>query len=106
MVADLGAQNLDQQAYETMVDKAVSVVSTAVQEFGQLQSRLGAVQQRVSDASDRMSVQSNILTSQINSLETVDPYETATRVSTLMNQVESSYALTARIMGLSILNYL
>ncbi len=53
-----------------------------------------------------MSLQIDILTSQVNSLEAVDPHEAATRVSQLLTQIESSYALTARIMGLSILDYL
>ncbi|MCZ7594038.1 MAG: flagellin [Hyphomicrobium sp.] len=46
------------------------------------------------------------MTTQVNSLEAVDPNEAATRVSALLTQIETSYALTARIMGLSILDYL
>jgi flagellar hook-associated protein 3 FlgL len=106
MVADLGVQNLDQGTFQTVIDQALSDTSEAIQEIGQLQSGLGVAQQRVTDASDRMSLQVDILTSQVNSLEGVDPNEASTRVSALLTQIESSYALTARIMGLSILNYL
>lgn len=106
MVADLGAQGLNEDAFQVIVDKAIELTSSAIQDFSELQSHLGVAQQRVSDANDRMSIQIDILTTQVNSLEAVDPNEAATRVSSLLTQIESSYALTARIMGLSILNYL
>jgi flagellar hook-associated protein 3 FlgL len=106
MVADLGVQNLSQDAFQKVVDQAMSDTGSAIQELGDLQSRLGIAQQRVSDASDRMSLQVDILNNQVNSLEGVDPNEAATKVSSLMTQIESSYALTARIMKLSILDFL
>jgi flagellar hook-associated protein 3 FlgL len=106
MVADLGAANLSQPALETLIDQAIRVAGEAIQDLGDLQSKLGVAQQRVTDASERMSLQIDILTSQVNSLEAVDPHEAATRVSQLLTQIETSYALTARIMGLSILDYL
>lgn len=106
MVADLGVENLSQQAYETVVDQATKLVNEAIQNVGDLQSRLGVTEQRVTDASERMSLQRDILTSQVKSLEGVDPNEAATRVNQLTTQIETSYALTSRIMGLSILKYL
>jgi flagellar hook-associated protein 3 FlgL len=106
MVADLGAQNLSQPAFETLIDQAILDVNDAIQDLGNLQSNLGVAQQRVSDASERMSLQIDILATQVTSLETVDRNEAATRVNDLMTQIEISYALTARIMSLSILKYL
>lgn len=106
MVADLGTQDLGQQAFETVINQAVKDVSVAIQEVTDLQSRMGIAQQRVGDATKRMSIQSDILTTQVNAIEGVDPNEAATRVNELLTQIETSYALTARIMGLSILNYL
>lgn len=106
MVADLGVANLSQPAFEAVIDQALLDVGKAIQELSDLQSSLGVAQQRVGDASERMSLQIDILTTQVNSLEAVDPYEAATRVTQLMTQIETSYALTARIMNLSILKYL
>lgn len=106
MVADLGVENLSQPAFEAVVDQAIRDVNEAIQDLSELQSKLGVAQQRVSDASERMSLQLDIMTTQVNSLEAVDPNEAATRVSALLTQIETSYALTARIMGLSILDYL
>jgi flagellar hook-associated protein 3 FlgL len=106
MVADLGAGNLSQPAFEVVVDEATRTINEAISDLSSLQSKLGVAQQRVSDASDRMGLQLDILNKQVTSLENVDPNEAATRVSELATQIETSYALTARIMALSILDYL
>jgi flagellar hook-associated protein 3 FlgL len=106
MVADLGLQNLSQPAYEVVIDQAIFAVNEAIQDLGELQSQLGTAEQRVKDASERMSLQLDIMTTQVRSLEGVDPNEAATRVNQLLVQIETSYALTARIMGLTILDYL
>jgi flagellar hook-associated protein 3 FlgL len=106
MVADLGTQNLDQATYQTVVDQALKDATGAIQQIGELQSQLGVSQAKVSDASERMSIQIDYLTKQVNHLEGVDPNEAATRVSSLLTQMESAYALTGRIMGLSILDYI
>ena len=63
-------------------------------------------QQRVTDANSRMSIQSDIMTKHISALESVDPYEASSRLSALMTQVETAYAMTARIEKLTLLNYL
>jgi flagellar hook-associated protein 3 FlgL len=106
MVADLGVENLNRDTYEAVINQAMTDASEAIQKISQLQSSLGVAQQRVSDASERMTVQMDIIAKHVVSLEGVDPNEASTRVTELLTQVETSYALTARIMGLSILNYL
>lgn len=106
MVADLGLENLNGEAARTVLTTATRVVGDAIGELAGLQANLGTVQQQVSRASERMAVQTDILTSRINALETVDPYEAATRVNALLAQIETSYALTGRLQGLSLLNYL
>jgi flagellar hook-associated protein 3 FlgL len=42
----------------------------------------------------------------VDALEGVDPYEASSRLSALMNQIETAYAMTGRIQKLSLLNYL
>jgi flagellar hook-associated protein 3 FlgL len=106
MVADLGVENLNDDTLKTVLNQAMSVASEAIQDLGEVQSKLGVAQQRVSDASERMTIQIDIMTTQVNALETIDRNEAATRVSALLSQIEVSYALTARLMNLSILNYL
>jgi flagellar hook-associated protein 3 FlgL len=106
MVADLGTENLNQSAFYALVDTAVQRAGEAVQELSLLQGTLGAVQERVSIANETMSIQVDIMASHINLLEAVDPAEASTRVSSLLTQLETAYALTARLHQLSVLNYL
>jgi flagellar hook-associated protein 3 FlgL len=106
MVADLGIEKLNQGAYQAVVDTGTRIAGEAVQDLAKEQSRLGTAQERVANANDRMSIQIDILTNHIGSLEGVDPYEASTRVSALMTQVETAYAMTARIQNLSLLKYL
>jgi flagellar hook-associated protein 3 FlgL len=106
MVADLGVEGLNKPAFHTLIDTAIQRAGEAVQELSVLQSSLGAAQERVSIASESMSIQVDIIASHITLLEAVDPAEASTRVSTLLTQLETAYALTARLQKLSILNYL
>ena len=53
-----------------------------------------------------MSLQMDVIAKHISALESVDPYEASTRVTTLLTQIETSYAMTARIQQLSLLDYL
>ena len=102
----LAVQNLNQAAYQTVVDTAIRIAGEAVQDLAKEQSRLGTAQERMKTANDRMTIQIDIMTNHINLLEAVDPYEASTRVSQLITQVETAYAMTARIQGLSLLKYL
>jgi len=106
MIADLGVTNLNSAAFQTVVDKAVQVAGQAVEGLSTIEASLGTAQQRISTANDRMSIQVNIITNQINGLESVDPAEASTRVSSLLTQIDTAYAVTARIEQLSLLKYL
>jgi flagellar hook-associated protein 3 FlgL len=106
MVADLGTAGLNEGAYHAVVDTATRLVAEAIQGLTAIQSSLGSAQESIARANERMSIQTDILSSHITQLEGVDPYEASTRVASLMTQLETSYAITARIQKLSILNYL
>lgn len=106
MVADLGIQNLNKETARIVVDTAMKTVGEALGAISSIQANLGTAQEMVEQANDRMSLQADILNKEINGLEGVDPYEAATRVSTLMTQIETAYTLTGRIQKLTLLNYL
>jgi flagellar hook-associated protein 3 FlgL len=106
MVADLGVETLAPDTYQTVVDKAVELASQAIQGMSEIQSKLGIVQERTSNANERMAIQIDILSVHIGTLESVDPYEASTRITALMTQIETAYALTSRIQQMSLLNYL
>lgn len=106
MVADLGLDDLNKETAQTVVDAAMKAVGEGIGRLTALQAGLGTAQQQVTRSSERMSLQLDILNIRSNALETVDPYETATRVNALVTQIETSYALTGRIQQLTLLNYL
>ncbi|WP_256751521.1 flagellar hook-associated family protein [Mesorhizobium sp. Mes31] len=106
MVSTLMTSNISQAAKDTIVGRSQSLVGEALSGIGQVQSETGIVQKRVSDASDRMKTQVDLFERHILDLEAVDPAEAATRVANLTQHIETSFALTARLQQLSLLNYL
>lgn len=106
MVADLGVESLSKETFQTVVDAAIKLAGEAMEGLSKHQSNLGIVQERIEKANGRMSLQIDILSVHIGTLEGVDPYEASTRVTSLMTQIETAYALTARIQQLSLVNYL
>ncbi len=106
MVANLGTQNLSADALNAVTTTATALVQKAVTGLTNMQTSVGLVQSNVSNATDQMSVQMSILTTQINNLEDVDPYEASTQVTNLQTQIETAYSLTAQLQKLSLVNYL
>jgi len=110
MAAVLGMEFLDKgfssEVRSLINARATSYAGKAITAIDGERSRLGVAQSRVGKAVDSLHSQTDILSTQINNLEGVDPYEAATRVNTLMTQIETSYSLTARIQQLSLVNYL
>jgi flagellar hook-associated protein 3 FlgL len=106
MMSDLGVENMTPETYAVVVDSAITFAGEAVQDTAVVQANLGVAQERVAKANAKMDAQIDILTNRINGLESVDPFDAAVRVTSLMTQIETSYALTARIQNMTILNYL
>ena len=106
MLADLNMEGLTQNAYQSVVDTAVGILGGAIQDLTEVQAGLGVSQSRITEANNRMSIQADLLDSHITLLEGVDPYEATVRVNALMTQIETAYAMTARIQQMSLLKYL
>ena len=106
MVADLGASKLSTETANVILDEATTVIGTALAGVGELQGRLGTSQQRVAAVTDRLQSEGAMAASRLAKLEQVDPYVSTTALNTLTTQLQASYAATARIEHLSILNYL
>ena len=106
MVAGLGFANLNAAAQQVIVKKATSLTGDAVGGLTQVQSLLGVTQQRVSDSHDQIDTQVNFLTKSIDNLESVDPAQVTTQISTLTTQLEAAYSVTNKLSNLSIMTYL
>ncbi|MBA1140866.1 flagellar hook-associated family protein [Mesorhizobium neociceri] len=106
LVTGLLSSNISQAAKTAIVGRAQAMVGEALGGLGQLQAETGLAEKRVSDASDRMKTQVDLFERHILDLEGVDPAEAATRVADLTQHIETSFALTARLQQMSLLNYL
>lgn len=106
MISDFPLEQLDDQTYQVVLDKAIAVVGQAIGDLTELRAQLGTSQERISAANDRMDLQIGILSEHVNFLEGVDPYEASANVNALLTQIETAYALTARLQNLSLVKYI
>lgn len=104
--ANLGTADLNDAGFKALTDWMAKTTAEAVEELTLVQARVGTAQGRIEDATDRMQIQIDLFDERIFSVEGVDPYEASTRLSSLLTQIQTSYAATARIQQLSILNFL
>jgi flagellar hook-associated protein 3 FlgL len=86
--------------------KAVSVSGEAKANLAALQGQVGFMEGRVSDAQARLGLQSEHLSNLASDMAAADPYEASTRLTSILSQIETSYALTARIQDLSLMRFL
>ncbi|AKI02138.1 flagellin/flagellar hook associated protein [Hoeflea sp. IMCC20628] len=86
--------------------RAMEYAGQAITGIDNQRGSLGLSENRVTKANDSLSSQIEILTLHVVDIEGVDAYEASTRMQALLTQVEMSYALTARIQQLNLMNYL
>lgn len=99
-------ETMSVEAKAAVLNNALSQVGAAIGRITSEQTQFGIAQNRIKSANDRLEAQKDLFQRSALDLKGVDVAEAATRVSTLLTQIETSYALTARIQNLSILNYL
>ncbi|OJJ12081.1 flagellar hook protein FliD [Alphaproteobacteria bacterium AO1-B] len=106
MMSDIGNETLSDETFKVVVDAAIEALSKGIGGLTTEMGKLGTVQQQVAQANERLTVQTSILNTRINDLELVDKEETAVRLNTALTQLETTYSVTARMQGLSLLNYI
>ncbi|TFF21700.1 flagellar hook-associated family protein [Jiella endophytica] len=106
MLSDLGAENMNDETRQLLTSRAIETLSQGLSQLTQMQAEIGGTQNRVDLANETLEARKSVLTISISDLEGVDQYEASTRVTGLQTLLETSYALTARISRLSLLNYL
>lgn len=106
MLSDLGAGGMSDEARQLLTSQATETLDKGISQLTDMRGQIGATQARIEDTNTALKSRSNVVTMSLNTLEEVDPYEASVRVTNLTNLLESSYALTARISRLSLLNYL
>ena len=96
----------DPQAYKTWMNAAVGRLSDGVTGVTGAQATLGSQQQRVEQTGTGQGALKDVLNSRILGYEAADPYEVASRLQVLQNQLQATYQATAQLGRLSILTYL
>ncbi|WGD28577.1 flagellar hook-associated family protein [Ancylobacter sp. WKF20] len=105
MVAALGTEHLRGSALAMVMDKARSLTGTGTSELISISTRLGTSQNRIEAANSLMQRGLDTIGKRIDKLESVDPAEAKTKLDLISTQIEMSYSLTARILKMSIMNY-
>jgi flagellar hook-associated protein 3 FlgL len=106
MLADLGLNEMNEGASRAVLDRAMTLLNEGINGISEVRATVGISQDRIAKANEGMSLQKDILMYDIGLLEDVDPSEVSVRINALQTQIEASYALTARLQRLSIVNFL
>ncbi|MBB4348650.1 MULTISPECIES: flagellar hook-associated family protein [Rhizobiaceae] len=106
VASQLSNAGLGSGALSVVSQKATQYAGTAISGVTAQQSALGLSQERIDKANTYMSNQIKIIDTQLTGLVGVDTEEASVRLSTLLNQVETSYSITSRILGMSLADYL
>ena len=105
-MADLGLENLSDETYKTVIERAIEITVGASEQLNTSRATIGLTQERVERADEALQVRLDLLTTQIGALEEVDPYEKSTELNSLLTSLEISYALTGRLQSLHLARYL
>ena len=106
MLGEFGGSALSSEAQQAVATAASSLVSQGVNSMINIQAELGSTQSAVTNANSSMSSQLTILQGQLGNLDTANPTTTAAQISSLTNQIQMAYELTARLQQLNLAQYL
>jgi flagellar hook-associated protein 3 FlgL len=98
--------SLDQQTKSDILQDAGKQLFDASSGVIAVQARLGFDEAIVERASAESEAQSTYLRISQNQLVNADPFETATKLQAIQLQLETHFAVTARLSELSLLRYI
>ncbi|WP_281981085.1 flagellin [Thalassorhabdomicrobium marinisediminis] len=99
----LGISTADRQALQRSAGEGLLTVATPL---AHLQTQIGYAEGRVEEASVRIAAQQSSFGIARNDLVSADPFETATRLQEVQQQLDTHYTLTARLSRLTLTEYL
>jgi flagellar hook-associated protein 3 FlgL len=104
-LSDLGT-GTSKSTFQVVIDKAIGLVTSAINGLSLVGGEVGTTQQRVNSSSEKLQVQRDLLNNQIVGMEAVDPAEASARVNSFQTQIQTALSLTAQLQKISLLNYL
>jgi flagellar hook-associated protein 3 FlgL len=105
-VIDSGASEMNADAFAELASLVAKNAGAAAADLTHSQASLGNTKSRVTSATSRMEIRRNVLERVVGGLESVDQVEASARLNNLTTQLQVSYAVTARMFKLSLLDYL
>lgn len=106
MLSEFGGSELSASAQQAVASAATSLITQGQASLTDTQTTLGATQSAVTNANSSMSGQLTLLQKQLDGLDNVDQNATAAQISSLTNQIQMAYELTARLQQLNLAQYL
>ncbi len=105
MVSKLGLTGMAAETQQAVIGKATTLTGAAISQITAESASLGVTQSRISQSNEVLSSANTLVESKITSLEGVDTAEAKTRLDNMTTQLQMSYSTTAKLMQLSLLNY-
>lgn len=96
----------DTRENATMLKEASTRLLSTAQPLNELRGRLGFAEGRIEEASTRLTARITTLGIMRNGFDTADPFETAGALQEVQIQLETHYAVTARLARLTLAEYL
>ncbi|OCX65283.1 hypothetical protein BFP70_09440 [Thioclava sp. SK-1] len=109
VVAEIAADQAGVLSLETraeLVGEAGSILTTVGVDLAAKRGELGTIENLIDDAQTRNSSEATSLKIARNELVAVDQYESATALAAAQTQLEALYTITARLSGLSLVDYI
>jgi len=103
---ELGGTAIGQGTFQVVVDSTAAGLAEGMKGLGDIQARIGFAEQAIDQANTRMTAKKGVLESSVTESEGVSEFDAATRINSLMTQLEASYSVTGRISKLSLLNFI
>ncbi|AKK20378.1 flagellar hook-associated family protein [Candidatus Liberibacter africanus] len=103
---ELASKNLTESARQVLNLKMISAVQKASLDINHQHASLGVSEQKIDKEKVFLQEKINIIDVLLLKSVGVDEYKTSSQLSGLMNKVEMSYMITAKLHKLSLLNYL
>jgi flagellar hook-associated protein 3 FlgL len=97
---------INDDAYVAIADQSLITLGSAREALTAQRANIGQAEEQVKLATERVADSGALAEQTLAAMEQVDPYETATRLNTLITAIESSYAMTARLQRMSLVNFL
>jgi flagellar hook-associated protein 3 FlgL len=93
-------------AYQGLIEGALNSTGAARSGLTAAQADIGLAEERISNATERLGEMETVFSRSLNDLEASDPFDVAQRINTLLTSIEATYAVTARLQRLSLVNFL